>query len=221
MIVGGKYMPGCALFAVPNLWVIVNTFRSFFIETINKIRKGIAMIINRENLSDRQELDRINFSNMNERVLLDNKDVRDSREYTYNRIGYISDNRSFYEMEDAFANEAYYSDFYNVWDGEIYRDMLNRFNVPTATALRKLSKGERVKFQLAFSAAYKPKVLLLDEPTAGLDPVFRDDFLKTLQELVALYETTILLATHLDEDLNKIADYIIDIENGHCKIREA
>ena len=115
----------------------------------------------------------------------------------------------------------YYSDFYNVWDGEIYRDMLNRFNVPTATALRKLSKGERVKFQLAFSAAYKPKVLLLDEPTAGLDPVFRDDFLKTLQELVALYETTILLATHLDEDLNKIADYIIDIENGHCKIREA
>lgn len=71
MIVGGKYMPGCALFAVPNLWVIVNTFRSFFIETINKIRKGIAMIINRENLSDRQELDRINFSNMNERVLLE------------------------------------------------------------------------------------------------------------------------------------------------------
>ena len=99
--------------------------------------------------------------------------------------------------------------------------MLKRLNVPLTTRLEKLSKGERVKFQLAFSTAYKPEVLLLDEPTAGLDPVFRDDFLKTLQELVADYETTILLATHLDEDLNKIADYIIDIENGCCIMREA
>lgn len=201
------------------------SFRKFKLGPVNiDIPRGYIIGVQGENGAGKSTFLRMlmgRYKDMNERVLLDNKDVRDSREYTYNRIGYISDKRSFYEMEDAFANEAYYSDFYNVWDGEIYRDMLNRFNVPTATALRKLSKGERVKFQLAFSAAYKPKVLLLDEPTAGLDPVFRDDFLKTLQELVALYETTILLATHLDEDLNKIADYIIDIENGHCKIREA
>ena len=201
------------------------SFRKFKLGPVNiDIPRGYIIGVQGENGAGKSTFLRMlmgRYKDMNERVLLDNKDVRDSREYTYNRIGYISDKRSFYEMEDAFANEAYYSDFYNVWDGEIYRDMLNRFNVPTATALRKLSKGERVKFQLAFSAAYKPKVLLIDEPTAGLDPVFRDDFLKTLQELVALYETTILLATHLDEDLNKIADYIIDIENGHCKIREA
>ena len=201
------------------------SFRKFKLGPVNiDIPRGYIIGVQGENGAGKSTFLRMlmgRYKDMNERVLLDNKDVRDSREYTYNRIGYISDKRSFYEMEDAFANEAYYSDFYNVWDGEIYRDMLNRFNVPTATALRKLSKGERVKFQLAFSAAYKPKVLLLDEPTAGLDPVFRDDFLKTLQELVALYDTTILLATHLDEDLNKIADYIIDIENGHCKIREA
>lgn len=201
------------------------SFRKFKLGPVNiDIPRGYIIGVQGENGAGKSTFLRMlmgRYKDMNERVLLDNKDVRDSREYTYNRIGYISDKRSFYEMEDAFANEAYYSDFYNFWDGEIYRDMLNRFNVPTATALRKLSKGERVKFQLAFSAAYKPKVLLLDEPTAGLDPVFRDDFLKTLQELVALYETTILLATHLDEDLNKIADYIIDIENGHCKIREA
>lgn len=201
------------------------SFRKFKLGPVNiDIPRGYIIGVQGENGAGKSTFLRMlmgRYKDMNERVLLDNKDVRDSREYTYNRIGYISDKRSFYEMEDAFANEAYYSDFYNVWDGEIYRDMLNRFNVPTATALRKLSKGERVKFQLAFSAAYKPKVLLLDEPTTGLDPVFRDDFLKTLQELVALYETTILLATHLDEDLNKIADYIIDIENGYCKIREA
>ena len=161
------------------------------------------------------------YKDMTGKVLLDKRDVRDSREYTFNKIGYVYDRRIFYEVEDVFENEAYYSDFYHNWDSGIYRDMLKRLNVPLTTRLEKLSKGERVKFQLAFSTAYKPEVLLLDEPTAGLDPVFRDDFLKTLQELVADYETTILLATHLDEDLNKIADYIIDIENGCCIMREA
>jgi ABC-type multidrug transport system, ATPase component len=63
-------------------------------------------------------------------------------------------------------------------------------------------------------------VLLMDEPTANLDPVFRDDFLKLLQEFVAEYEMTILLATHLDEDLSRVADYVIDIKNGEYSMRE-
>ena len=84
-----------------------------------------------------------------------------------------------------------------------------------------MSKGERIEYQLAFSAAYRPSLLILDEPTAGLDPVFRDDFLKILQDFVADYETTVLLATHLDEDLDKVADYIIDVADGVCTMREA
>ena len=63
-------------------------------------------------------------------------------------------------------------------------------------------------------------MLLLDEPTANLDPVFRDDFLKILQEFVAEYEMTILLATHLEEDLSRVADYIIDVDNGIYSIHE-
>ena len=61
------------------------------------------------------------------------------------------------------------------------------------------STGEMIKYQFAFAAAYRPKVLLMDEPTANLDPVFRDDFLKLLQEFVAEYEMTILPVsyTHL------------------------
>lgn len=161
------------------------------------------------------------YRDMQGLVLVGGTDVMSSREYTLNKVGYISDTRRFYEEEDVFGNEEYYADFYNLWDRDIYRQMLDKLNVPLTTKLGKFSKGERVKFQLAFSAAYKPEVLLLDEPTAGLDPVFRDDFLKTLQELVADYETTIILATHLDEDLKTIADYIIDIDMGICNMREA
>ena len=68
------------------------------------------------------------------------------------------------------------------------------------------------KVSVCICGSIQTKVLLMDEPTANLDPVFRDDFLKLLQEFVAEYEMTILLATHLDEDLSRVADYVIDIK---------
>ena len=83
-----------------------------------------------------------------------------------------------------------------------------------------LSGGQQQRLCIARALAVQPDVLLMDEPTANLDPVFRDDFLKLLQEFVAEYEMTILLATHLDEDLSRVADYVIDIKNGEYSMRE-
>lgn len=160
------------------------------------------------------------YKNMKGEIILDGENVLSSREFTFQRVGYISDKRCFFEEENVFCNELYYSDYYSNWDGSVYRKLIEQFKLPQVTKLGNFSKGERVKFQLAFSMAYNPKVLLLDEPTAGLDPVFRDDFLRILQELIAGYETTILLATHLDEDLKNIADYKIDIHNGRVVMNE-
>ena len=98
--------------------------------------------------------------------------------------------------------------------------MLKNLNINSGRSLGTLSTGEMLKYQLAFAAAYRPQVLLLDEPTANLDPVFRDDFLKILQEFIAEYDMTILMATHLDEDISKIADYIMDVEDGRYSLRE-
>ena len=83
-----------------------------------------------------------------------------------------------------------------------------------------MSGGQQQRLCIARALAVEPEVLLMDEPTANLDPVFRDDFLKLLQEFVAEYEMTILLATHLDEDLSRVADYVIDIKNGEYSMRE-
>ena len=162
-----------------------------------------------------------NFKKMQGTIEIDGMDVRKDRRLLLEKTGVISVERVFFEDENALKNEAYFSVYYPDWDGEEYRRMLKKLGIPTSRTIHALSTGERIKFQLAFSAAYRPRLLVLDEPTAGLDPVFRDDFLKILQDFVADYETTVLLATHLDKDLDKVADYIIDVADGIYTLREA
>lgn len=76
-----------------------------------------------------------------------------------------------------------------------------------------LSKGTFIKFQLAFAAARNPKLYIMDEPAAGLDPVFRKDFLTQLRELTN-QNASILISSHNLKELDLIADYVTLIDNG-------
>lgn len=160
------------------------------------------------------------FDRMQGKIEIDGRDNRKYRTELLQKIGFISNDRTFFEMEDAIENEAHFSVFYPNWDGAEYRRMLKKQGLSPVRSIGAMSRGERIKYQLAFSAAYRPRLMILDEPTSGLDPVFREDFLRTLQDFVADYETTVLLATHLDEDLERVADYMIDVSDGACTMRE-
>ena len=160
------------------------------------------------------------YKKMQGKVYIDNLDVIKHRSEVMKILGMVSGERSFFMEEDARENEKLYSLFYPTWDSEEYHHMLEKLNLPVTKRLGTFSTGEKIKYQLAFAAAYRPKLLLLDEPTANLDSVFRDDFIRILQEFVADYETTILMSTHLQEDLLKIADYIIEMEQGRYEMRE-
>ena len=161
------------------------------------------------------------FDRMQGKIEIDGRDNRKYRTELLQKIGFISNDRTFFEMENAIENEAHFSEFYSDWDGAEYRRMLEKQGLSSGRSIGAMSRGERIKYQLAFSAAYRPRLMVLDEPTAGLDPVFREDFLRTLQDFVADYETTVLLATHLDEDLERVADYIIDVSYGAYTMRES
>lgn len=160
------------------------------------------------------------FPKMQGSITINNSDVIKEREKALSKTGIISENRTFYEDEDAIKNEEYFSLFYKEWDRKIYIEMLEKLNIPISINIGKLSKGERVKYQLAFSAAYKPSLLVLDEPVAGLDPVFKKDFFKILQEFVAEFKTTILVSDNIWENLSQVTDYAIIIENGECTWKE-
>lgn len=78
----------------------------------------------------------------------------------------------------------------------------------------KLSKGQRLKCQFAFALSYSPDILILDEPTGNFDPDFREQFLEILKEFIADGTRTVILATHLTDDLDRLADYLIYLEDG-------
>lgn len=200
------------------------SFKNFSMNPVNmELPKGYIIGIQGPNGAGKSTLLKMilgDFKKMQGTIEIDGMDVQKDRRALMEKTGVISGERVFFEDEDALKNEAYFSVYYPDWDGEEYRRMLKKLGIPVSRTIHAMSAGERIKFQLAFSSAYRPSLLVLDEPTAGLDPVFRDDFLNILQDFVADYETTVLLATHLDEDLEKVADYIIDVADGTCILRE-
>ncbi len=103
---------------------------------------------------------------------------------------------------------------YTHFNMKMYIDWLNKFNVPVDKKLKKMSKGMKIKFQLAFALSHEAKLFLFDEPTAGLDSDFRKEFLDICMDLIADGEKSILFSTHITEDLDRVADYIAFIQNG-------
>lgn len=104
---------------------------------------------------------------------------------------------------------------YHQFDKQKYEDLCSRFQVSYKKTLRKMSKGTIVKAQLAFAMSHEASLYIFDEPTAGLDPVFRKEILEYFFELVSDGTKSILISTQLTEELDQIADYILYLENGH------
>lgn len=95
-----------------------------------------------------------------------------------------------------------------------YEDYCKRFGLPMKKSIRHQSKGMRIKMQLAFCLSYTAKLYVFDEPSAGLDPIFRKELLDLFFEIVEDGTKSIILSTHLTEDLDRIADYILYVEDG-------
>lgn len=130
------------------------------------------------------------------------------------QIGFIIEDDPFMKMESLLFNGEIFGKLYQNFDRMKFRSYLTKFELYENMLYGELSKGMKTKFQLAFSLAHSPKLLILDEATAGLDPVFRRDFLHILQNEVCENKISIIISTHLTTDLDKVADYIMLLDEG-------
>lgn len=104
--------------------------------------------------------------------------------------------------------------FYPSWDSARYRDCLSRFGLDPKKKFKALSRGMKQKLAMAVHLSHHTRVLLLDEPTGGLDPAARDELLDIFREYLIPENRTILFSTHITSDLERIADKIVYIHSG-------
>lgn len=104
--------------------------------------------------------------------------------------------------------------FYRSWDGARYRKYLSRFEIEPRKKVKNLSRGMKQKLAMAVQLSRDTRMLLMDEPTGGLDPAARDEMLDILREYMIPENRTLLFSTHITGDLERIADSIVYISNG-------
>lgn len=103
---------------------------------------------------------------------------------------------------------------YKNWNEEVYFNYLKQFKLPLDKPFRKFSRGMQMKIQTAIALSHNAKLLILDEATAGLDPLARNELLDILLEYMEDEEHSILMSSHITSDLERVADYIAFIDEG-------
>ena len=135
--------------------------------------------------------------------------------FTYkSEIGYVGDEAGFLDTVKVKNIKKYMSKFYEKWDESLYKRYISRFKIDENKAYKDLSKGQKKQFELIIALSHHPKLIIMDEPTANLDPRVRGDLLEMLQDHIEREEATVFYSTHITSDLEKTADYIVMIYEG-------
>ena len=110
---------------------------------------------------------------------------------------------------------------YREWDRKLFRSYLDKFGLPEKKLIKEFSRGMKMKLSLSAALAHRPKLLILDEATAGLDPVVRDEILDEFLGFIQDEDHAVLISSHITSDLEKICDYVVYLHKGQVTISGA
>lgn len=103
---------------------------------------------------------------------------------------------------------------YDEWNENAYWKFLEKFHIDKKLKVKELSRGMKIKLMLSIALSHNAELLILDEPTSGLDPSMREEFVEVISDYMQDDNHTVLFSTHITQDLETIADYIVFIDNG-------
>ena len=154
----------------------------------------------------------LSLINYEGKIFLDGKKIND---LTYLQdVGLV--------MDDSFLGKDWTLDLvdqamavgYDRWDADTYYAYLDKFRLEKEKKVCELSRGMKIKLMLAVALSHHAKILILDEPTSGLDPAMRDELVDMILDFMENPDHTVLFSTHITQDLDRIADYIVFIDQG-------
>ncbi len=134
------------------------------------------------------------------------------------RISYLAEGHPLYRWMTVDGLERLARPFYPTWDGELFRQIIEHFELPRRVRVRKFSKGQQAQVALALAVAPDPELLILDDPTLGLDTVVRRDFLESMIQVIQRGGRTVLFSSHILGDVERVADRIGIMVNGVLRV---
>ena len=137
------------------------------------------------------------------------------------RIGYVSENQELPLWMTVRGFLDYCRPFYPRWDRELERTLLAQLDLPQDRKLAHLSRGMLMKVNLLSSLAYRPELLVLDEPFAGLDPLVREEFVRGLLEVSGLGDWTVFISSHDIEEVERFCDHVVLLDAGRKQVDES
>lgn len=134
------------------------------------------------------------------------------------RIGYVPQQHFGYEGFSVERALALHASFYPDWDRQLEHNWLNRFGLESKAQVNRLSVGQRQSLAIIMAMAYRPSLLILDEPVASLDPSARRRFMGDLFELALESGSAVLFSSHITSDLERVASHVALLKDGKLLI---
>ncbi len=153
-------------------------------------------------------------------ILYNGKKFAENEVEVLNSIACVFDAPHFNIMAKPKRIYSLYKSIYKKFDSELYEKLMKKFKLPDNLRIGKYSFGMQKKYCLILALCQRPEILILDEPTSGIDPFDRNEVVGLIQEYMLDENNTVLFSTHITEDLDKIADYIVIMENGKITLDE-
>jgi len=136
------------------------------------------------------------------------------------RVGYVAEDQSMFGWMRVGQLMSFIAPFYPTWDSGWAKELSDRFELPLKTRVKHLSKGQGVRVALLLALAHRPRLVILDDPTLGLDPIMRKEFLRDLVTHLQGEHVSVFFSSHLLYEIEPVADSVVILDHGRV-LRQA